>query len=307
LTQNIAATAVFLANKTEENCFKTKNIIIAVARVAQKNKDLIIDEQSKEYWRWRDAILANEELMLEILTFDLMLSNPYEEMFNCLKRLNVDHDKEIRKAAWTFCNDAALTNLPVLMEPTDIALASIYFGSILSKTRIADIHDEPWWRYLQADEQRIAKAISIMSTTYRDHPLWKTESGGPQGSPAFSLENTRRRADTLPSQGGSISRDATPMDLDSRSPRGGWRANGDRDETESRTAAGDESVTAEVQAAPGDSDAALKAAANDLDAHRTRPNGQSLLSPGKRKGHEREMSLEDERAAKRGRRPDGDD
>ncbi|KAG7131506.1 Cyclin pch1 like protein [Verticillium longisporum] len=69
---NIAATALFLANKTEENCRKTKEIIITVAKVAQKNSQLIIDEQSKEYWRWRDNILAYEELMLELLTFDLM-------------------------------------------------------------------------------------------------------------------------------------------------------------------------------------------------------------------------------------------
>lgn len=51
LHQNIAATALFLANKVEENCRKTKDIIIAVAKVAQKNAKLIIDEQSKEYWR----------------------------------------------------------------------------------------------------------------------------------------------------------------------------------------------------------------------------------------------------------------
>ncbi|KAK3364964.1 hypothetical protein B0T24DRAFT_683625 [Lasiosphaeria ovina] len=45
---NMAATALFLANKTEENCRKTKDLIIAVAKVARKNTKLIIDHDDEE-------------------------------------------------------------------------------------------------------------------------------------------------------------------------------------------------------------------------------------------------------------------
>ena len=99
-----------------------------MARTAQKKKDLIIDEQSKEYWRWRDSILAHEELMLEILTFDLMVSTPYQLQWEYLRRLKMEHAKELRGSAWAFCNDTAMTNLPLLMDARDIAAAAIFFA-----------------------------------------------------------------------------------------------------------------------------------------------------------------------------------
>ena len=98
--QNIAATALFLANNAEENCRKTKDIIVAVAKVAQKNAKLIIDEQSKEYWRWKDSILTYEEVMLEQLTFDLMIDNPYRHLFEILGQLDIVHNKHLH----TCCN-----------------------------------------------------------------------------------------------------------------------------------------------------------------------------------------------------------
>lgn len=48
----VAATALFLATKVEESCRKMKEMVLAFCRVAQKNPNLIIDEQSKDFWRW---------------------------------------------------------------------------------------------------------------------------------------------------------------------------------------------------------------------------------------------------------------
>jgi protein BUR2 len=60
-----AATALFLATKVEESCRKMKEIVLACCRVAQKNPNLVIDEQSKDFWRWRDCILYNEDVLLD--------------------------------------------------------------------------------------------------------------------------------------------------------------------------------------------------------------------------------------------------
>lgn len=62
----VAATATFLATKVEENCRKMKELVVACARVAQKDPSLLIDENSKEFWRWRDTILHNEDVLLEV-------------------------------------------------------------------------------------------------------------------------------------------------------------------------------------------------------------------------------------------------
>jgi protein BUR2 len=218
--QNIAATALFLANKVEENCRKTKDIIIAVAKVAQKNAKLIIDEQSKEYWRWRDSILTYEEVMLEQLTFDLMIDNPYRHLFDLLGQLDIVHNKHLRQAAWAFCNDACLTALPLLIEARDVAIASIFFASVHTNQPIDDIENEPWWKYLKGDEDRCAKAIEVIRQFYTENPLRKQNPSLP--SPAFDLEVSRRRGDTLASQNETSSSNApSPMELDrrSRSPR----------------------------------------------------------------------------------------
>lgn len=213
---NIAATALFLANKTEENCRKTKDIIIAVARVAQKNSRLIIDEQSKEYWRWRDSILMYEELMLELLTFDLMVDNPYQRLFEVLGQLDLAHNKTLRQSAWTFCNDACLTALPLLMEARDIAISAIFFASAHTRQQIDDVNGEPWWRFLNGDESRCVSAIKVMRQFYTENPLKKQNPSLP--SPAFLLENTRRRDEIPPSQTPPPS--ATPMgDRYTQSPR----------------------------------------------------------------------------------------
>ncbi|KAI0913185.1 cyclin-like protein, partial [Ustulina deusta] len=264
---NIAATALFLANKTEENCRKTKDIIIAVAKVAQKNPKLVVDEQSKEYWRWRDSILTYEEVMLECLTFDVMIDNPHFKLYEFLGQVGLIHNKNLRHAAWAFCNDSCLTVLPLLMEARDIAIASIFFASTFTGERVEDQNGEPWWRALAANQDHCVKAIEVLKEFYIENPLRKSENPY-SGSPNFNLENTRRRGDEP-----SSSNNASPgTDRATQSPRA--RVNGVDEDTAAAESAS--------QAAPGDSDAVLKEAANNVTVHPS-ANGEGLPSPSKRK------------------------
>jgi protein BUR2 len=286
--QNIAATALFLANKTEENCTKTKNIIIAVAKVAQKNAKLIIDEQSKEYWRWRDSILMYEEVMLEALTFDLIVHHPYSQLYKMLERIAGIHNKRLRHAAWAFCNDACLTAMPLIMESRDIAIASLFFSSNFTGERIEDVDGMPWYEALEGNTDRIIQAISILHEFYKENPLRKQDNPY-QGSPEFSLEATRKN-------GEGSSTNATPRtDHNMLSP--GPKANGTNEGTNDVTMKDRDAVEAAAveeasQTAPGDSDAVLKEAANIPATHistqnTNSENGDGLLSPAsKRKTHE---------------------
>ncbi|KAK3382890.1 cyclin-like protein [Lasiosphaeria ovina] len=300
---NIAATALFLANKTEENCRKTKDLIIAVAKVAQKNTKLIIDEQSKEYWRWRDSILTYEEVMLETLTFDLMVDNPYHQLYEILGQLDLIHRKGLRNAAWTYCNDSCLTTLPLLMSPRDISLSAIFFATIITKETIDDVNGEAWWKFLKGNEALMSKALSITTEFYRENPLRKQDSKMP-GSPEFNLESTRRRGENLIGQteAGS-SQGGTPAPTDRAGTQSPQRAGagGNRGATANGTGRPDQSQSQELSIggssakgavsadtsleiashlSRGDSDAALKAATNDLDVHEGETNGtRGLRSP----------------------------
>lgn len=337
-SQNIAATALFLANKTEENCRKTKDLIIAVAKVAQKNTKLIIDEQSKEYWRWRDSILTYEELMLETLTFDLLVDNPYARLYEQLGRLDLVHNKRLRDAAWAFCNDACLTALPLLLPARDIAAAAIFWAASVTHEAIDDVRGEAWWRFLRISEPDTVRAIGLLVDFYHENPLRRQDAKVP-GSPVFSLESTRRRGelglshldpDSAASQYGGTP--TTPMGTDragTQSPArrvNGRAGMGDRvdavagavvvkSEDPDADAGNGEmaSLEAASQLSRGDSDAALKAAANELSIHERGPNGDAAGSGGgsgglvspciKRPGEDDD----DEREAKKAKLEDEED
>ncbi|EPE04868.1 cyclin-K [Ophiostoma piceae UAMH 11346] len=274
---NIAATALFLANKTEENCFKTKHLIVAVAKVAQKNMNLIVDEQSKEYWRWRDSILTYEELMLEILTFDLNVTNPYDQLWQQLRALGQLGCKPVREAAWSFLNDAGLTQLPLQLDARDLAAASIFFASVVSNEKLEDVQGQRWWQHVRGDEARMVRATLVIIEFYNENPLKRQHTGiraaatsssmaeasAGSASPAYHLELTRRppvdlAAGMYDGSTGSVSRDVTPMELDRQSQS--------QSQTQTQTQTQTLTQAASVVAtAPGGSDAALKAVANNLD------------------------------------------
>ncbi|KAI0152033.1 cyclin-like protein [Hypoxylon sp. NC0597] len=288
---NIAATALFLANKTEENCRKTKDIIIAVARVAQKNLKLMVDEQSKEYWRWRDSILMFEEVMLENLTFDLMIESAHYKLYDFLGQLQIIHNRNLRHSAWAFCNDACLTVLPLLMDARGIAIAAIFFASIYNEERIGDVNGEAWWKALNANEDHCLKAVQILKEFYEENPLRKQENPYSQ-SPVFELDNTRRRGEDI----GIRSTNGTPRtDSATQSPKGKVNSvDGATAEREVDTAAAETAS----QAAPGDSDAALKEAANNPVIHPatngTKRKEVESLAPESRDQKRRRLSSDDD-------------
>ncbi|KUJ07543.1 cyclin-like protein [Mollisia scopiformis] len=193
--QSIAATALFLATKTEENCRKTKEIVIAVAKVAQKNASLIIDEQSKEYWRWRDSILLYEETMLEELTFDLVLKSPYTVLYIFLQQLNLGENKLVRNVAWAFLNDSCMTTLSLTQTAKDIAVAAVYFALKFQNESIPDDeYGTAWWETLGGNPEIITKAVDVLTTFWSENPLSRKDIPYAENPVSGDdLEQTRRR------------------------------------------------------------------------------------------------------------------
>lgn len=318
--QNIAATALFLANKTEENCRKTKDLIYSVVKVAQKNPRLIVDEQSKEYWKWRDSILMHEEIMLEMLTFDLMVDNPYQRLYECLDQLGMLQNKPLRDAAWAFCCDSALTVVPLLMSAREVAVSAIYFATVSLGEKIEDDRDgEPWWRVLKSDESLVQSSISVVMDFYSENPMRKSDARY-QGSPVFSLENTRKGRDVPSQTEAGSSHNGTPMGTDrggTQSPRARHQSRPERgDETEIKRESGENEGYPEAMdvdtstATKGDSDTLLKVVANDLDHHDGKTNGagNGLISPGmKRKTPDPDYEDGADREQKRARLSDEDE
>nr|OQO26741.1 hypothetical protein B0A51_07720 [Rachicladosporium sp. CCFEE 5018] len=162
-----AAVALFLATKVEESCRKMKEIVLACCRIAQKNPNLIIDEQSKDFWKWRDCILHSEDVMLEVLCFDLTVESPHRQLFDMLKYYGQQHNKPFRNASWAFVSDSANTMLCLLCSSRTIAAAAFYNACRVTDVQIPDDKmGRPWWEGAQVKIGDVRMALEYMRTHY---------------------------------------------------------------------------------------------------------------------------------------------
>ncbi|KAJ9610405.1 hypothetical protein H2200_005182 [Cladophialophora chaetospira] len=169
---SVAATAIFLATKVEENYRKMKELVVACCRVAQKQPNLVIDDQSKEYWKWRDTILHNEDLLLEALCFDLQLEQPYRVLLDYLRYYDVQANKQLRNTSWAFLNDSLVTTMCLQLTPSAIAGSALYMGvKFAGVTLPDDARGNPWWEQLGLDIQEIQKGCNLMAEVYENPAL----------------------------------------------------------------------------------------------------------------------------------------
>ncbi|KAH0383749.1 cyclin-like protein, partial [Aureobasidium melanogenum] len=168
----LGATALFLATKVEESCRKMKDLVVACCRVAQKNPNLLIDEQSKDFWKWRDTILLNEDVLLEMLCFDLTIEAPHKQLYEMLKYYQVHHNKQLRNAAWAFVTDSNITQLCLLCSSHTIAAAALYSAARYCNVAFPDSPDgRPWWHVQHVSLEDILKACNYMAANYEHVPI----------------------------------------------------------------------------------------------------------------------------------------
>ena len=169
---SIAATSLFLATKVEENCRKMKDLVIACVRIAQKNPSKLVDEQDKEYWKWRDNIIVNEDTLLEALCFDLRLDAPYKNLYELMHLFRQEDNRLLRNAAWAFINDSCYTTLCLLFTSRTIAASALYAASRHTHTTLPDNEaGKPWWEICNTDLADISKACRYMSQAYQGLPV----------------------------------------------------------------------------------------------------------------------------------------
>ena len=179
---SMAATSLFLATKVEENCRKMKELVIACVRVAQKDPQKLVDEQDKEYWRWRDNILQYEDTLLEAICFDLSLEPPYKTLFELLLFFREEHNKRLRNAAWAFVNDSCLTMLCLLFSSRTIATSALYVAAKHCEVAFPDdAQGRPWWDVIGVDLGDIQKACNYMAGIYENVPSKAGNDGGIYG------------------------------------------------------------------------------------------------------------------------------
>lgn len=176
---SMAATSLFLATKVEENCRKMKELVVACVRVAQKDPNKVVDEQDTEFWRWKDNILHNEDLLLEAICFDLNLEPPYKALFELLVYFGEENNKRLRNAAWAFVNDSYLTMLCLLFSSKTIAASALYAAAKHCAVGFPDDDSgRAWWNVLDVDLRSIRKVCNTMADMYESAPSKGARDGG---------------------------------------------------------------------------------------------------------------------------------
>ena len=156
-----------------------KELVIACCRVAQKDPYKLVDEQDKEYWRWRDVILVNEDVMLEALCFDLNLEPPYRTLFEQLVFFREGDNSMLRNAAWAFVNDSYLTTVCLLFPSRIIAASALYAAAKHCRVTFPDdVRGRPWWESTGVALGEIRKTCNYMASVYEGAPLKASRNGG---------------------------------------------------------------------------------------------------------------------------------
>jgi protein BUR2 len=167
----VAATSLFLATKVEEHCRKVRELVIACCRVAQKNPTLIVDENTKDYWRWRDTIILNEDVLLELLCFDLTVESPYNILFRLLQYYGVEKQKKLRDSAWSFINDSFLTQACLLFRSREIAVAAVWYAARQTGIAFSDSESgKPWWEVQKVPLKQLKRTMNYMADFYANAP-----------------------------------------------------------------------------------------------------------------------------------------
>ncbi|KAI5284538.1 hypothetical protein KEM52_002864 [Ascosphaera acerosa] len=210
---DVAGTALFLATKVDENCRKFKDFVVACARVGSKNPQLLVDEQSKVFWNWRDAILLHETLLLEALCFDLQLELPQKFLWEMLGHFGMRDDKRLRNSAWAFLNDSMYTVLCVRFPARTIAAGALYAGARHVGVAFPDdARGRSWWEQLELALEDLRDVCNALADIYDDIAVQASLKARPEHVPAPASElhePTRHLAHNLDSAGASSTGTAT--------------------------------------------------------------------------------------------------
>ncbi|OBZ75735.1 Cyclin pch1 [Grifola frondosa] len=121
--QDVAASCIFLATKTEECGRKLRDVAKVFCSKVSKIDVVDIPDDSKDVEECQNNILLTEEVLLEALCFDFVVDSPQVELVDLFDAQQ--EDPHVEECAWSIANDSFRTPLCILY-PTRIIAAACY-------------------------------------------------------------------------------------------------------------------------------------------------------------------------------------
>ncbi|OCH95518.1 cyclin-like protein [Obba rivulosa] len=129
--QDVAASCIFLATKTEECGRKLRDVAKVVRSKISRVDVNDIPDDSKELEECQTAILLTEEALLEALCFDFVVDSPHAELVDLFD--SRQEEPYVEDCAWTIANDSYRTPLCILHPPRIIAAACFVLAQHLAE------------------------------------------------------------------------------------------------------------------------------------------------------------------------------
>lgn len=189
---DIATCSLFLAAKVEEAPKRLEHIINTAYIVHLKTRtaenltaqspsvELLArpDPQSKEYQETAQKLVANENLLLQTLGFEMKLDHPHASIITCCQLVRAS--KELTHVAYNFATlSLQLTTLCLLYKPSIVACVCIHVACKWSKVEIPpSVEGKGWWHYVDQSvtietidglAREFTKIIQESPTKYRSH------------------------------------------------------------------------------------------------------------------------------------------
>ncbi|KAF4524293.1 hypothetical protein B566_EDAN005349 [Ephemera danica] len=115
----LAATALYLAGKVEDDPLKVRDVINVTHNTLHRGSPPL--ELGDEYWNMRDAIVQAELLMMRVLKFEVSCTHPHKYLLHYLKTLEDWFDP----CAWKKLPIAKAAASFLQLKPQHVAVACI--------------------------------------------------------------------------------------------------------------------------------------------------------------------------------------
>lgn len=197
--QLIAPALLFIAAKVEECPLNAKAFITALHKLEiEDTKQTLISSStsgslnnliSTSYPYTLDDLLTSEYYIIYFLSFDFIIFHPYQSLLTFGNSIIQSNDalqtsseaaSEFVQLAWNVCNDSYHTNLCFFHPPYCVALASLYFASILFDTVAIDYtswhsaHIEvPLAKIVELAQE--LNSLYLLRKKYSINPLFKSK------------------------------------------------------------------------------------------------------------------------------------
>lgn len=197
----MAPCALFLAAKCEETPIKLEYVIKTAHMVLNINAPSI-NTNDKLYAELQKELISNENLLLQTLGFDLIVSHPHTSVITCGDLFGAP--KFVTKFAYELAtNSLHFTNMCLRLKPTTVACVCLHMAFkrySLSLPRSTEGKD--WWLYLDSEItndtiQKITdEFLKIITDCQRPFNKWMSHKDPPEGadSRSGSSSSTTARA-----------------------------------------------------------------------------------------------------------------